>query len=49
MLFQIAFILVAIGIFSVLWAAIEVIALEIYARRYKESNRSEFVRKPFDK
>ena len=49
MLFQIAFILVAIGVFSILWAFIEIVALELYAREYKKSNRSKTVRNRFDK
>ena len=49
MLFEIAFILVAIGTFSVIWAFIEVVALELYAREYKKSNRSNSVQKRFDK
>ena len=49
MIFQIAFILVAIGIFSFLWAVLEVIALELYAKRYKKSIRSKSVRKSFDR
>ena len=49
MLFQIAFILVAIGVFSILWAFIEIVALELYAREYKKSNRSNSVRNGFDK
>ena len=49
MIFEIAFILVAIGTFSIIWAFIEVVALELYAREYKKSNRSISVRKRFDK
>ena len=49
MLFQIAFILVAIGILSILWTAIEVLAVHLYAIEYKKSNRSKSVRKRFDK
>ena len=49
MLFEIAFILVAIGTLSIIWAFIEVVALELYAREYKKSNRSNSVRKPFDR
>ena len=49
MVFEIAFILVAIGTFSIIWAFIEVVALELYAREYKKSNRSKSVRNQFDK
>ena len=49
MIFEIAFILVAIGTFSITWAFIEVVALELYAREYKKSNRSKSVRNQFDR
>ena len=49
MLFEIAFILVAIGTLSIIWAFIEVVALELYGREYKKSNRSNSVRNGFDK
>ena len=49
MIFQIAFILVAIGTFSLLWAILEVVASELYAKRYKKSIRSKTVRNGFDK
>ena len=49
MLFQIAFILVAIGILSILWAVLEVLAVHLYAIEYKKSSRSKSVRNGFDK
>ena len=49
MIFEIAFILVAIGIFSFTWAILEILALNIYIGRYQKPNRSKSVRKPFDK
>ena len=49
MVFQIAFILVAIGIFSMVWAILEILFIEIFLTTDNKSNRSKSVRKPFDK
>ena len=49
MIFEIAFILVAIGIFSFTWAILEILALNIYIGRYQKPNRSKSVQKRFDK
>ncbi len=49
MVFEIAFILVAIGIFSTAWALLEILFLEIFLTTDTKSNRSKTVRKPFDK
>ncbi len=49
MIFEIAFILVTIGIFSTTWAVLEIVFLEIYLRDRAELNRSKSVRNEFDK
>ena len=49
MVFQIAFILVAIGTISTIWAMLEILFLEIILREQKKTYRSKSVRKPFDK
>ena len=49
MIFEIAFILVTIGIFSTTWAVLEIVFLEIYLRDKAELNRSKSVRNEFDK
>ena len=49
MIFQIALIIVTIGILAVLWTVIEVLAVHLYAIEYKKSNRSKSVRNAFDK
>lgn len=49
MIYQIAFILVAIGIFSTVWAFLEILFLDYFLAIGTKSNRSKSVRKPFDK
>ena len=49
MIFQIAFILVAIGIFSTVWAILEILFLEIFLTTDTKSSRSKSVRNVFDK
>ena len=49
MIFEIAFILVAIGIFSTVWATLEILFLEIFLATDTKSNRSKSVRNGFDK
>ena len=49
MIFEIAFILVTIGIFSMTWAVLEIVFLEIFLRDRTKLNRSKSVRNEFDK
>jgi hypothetical protein len=49
MIFEIAFILVAIGIFSTVWVVLETLFLEIFLSDRAKLNRSKSVRKPFDR
>jgi len=49
MIFQIAFILVAIGIISTIWAMLEILFLEIILREQRKTHRSKSVRNGFDK
>ena len=49
MIFEIAFILVTIGIFSTTWAVLEIVFLEIFLRDSVKPNRSKSVRNEFDK
>ena len=49
MIFEISFILVAIGIFSTVWAILETLFLEIFLSDRPKQKRSKSVRKPFDK
>ena len=49
MIFEIAFILVTIGIFSATWAVLEILFLEIFLSDKAELNRSKSVRNEFDK
>ena len=49
MILQLALILVAIGVFSTLWAITEILFLDKLLRDKKELKRSELVRNEFDK
>ena len=49
MIFEIAFILVAIGIFSTLWAITEILFLDKFLSDRAKLNRSKSVRNEFDK
>ena len=49
MIFEIAFILVTIGIFSTTWAVLEIVFLEILLRDRTKLNRTDFDRNEFDK
>ena len=49
MIFELAFILVAIGIFSTLWALTELLFLDKFLSDRAKLNRSKSVRNEFDK
>ena len=49
MIFDVALILVTIGIFSTTWAVLEIVFLEIFLRARVKPNRSNSVRNEFDK
>ena len=49
MILQLALILVAIGVFSTLWAIAELLFLDIFLRDSAKLKRSKSVRKRFDK
>ncbi len=49
MMFDVALILVTIGIFSTTWAVLEIVFLEIFLRDRTKLNRSNSVRNEFDK
>ena len=49
MIFELAFILVAIGIFSTLWAITELLFLDKFLSDRAKLNRSKSVRNEFDK
>ena len=49
MIFDVALILVTIGIFSTTWAVLEIVFLEIFLRDRTKLNRSNSVRNEFDK
>ena len=48
-MFDVALILVTIGIFSTTWAVLEIVFLEIFLRDRTKLNRSNSVRNEFDK
>ena len=49
MIFELAFILVAIGIFSTIWAITELLFLDKFLSDRAKLNRSKSVRNEFDK
>ena len=49
MILQLALILVAIGVFSTLWAIAELLFLDIFLRDRTKLKRSKSVRNEFDK
>jgi len=49
MIYQIAFILVAIAIISTVWAFLEILFLDYFLAIGTKSNRSKSVRNEFDK
>jgi len=49
MILQLALILVAIGVFSSLWAITEILLIEIFLRDRTKLKRSENDHNPFDK